>query len=146
MMFGIFSYLFGDTGSIMLFILMFAALCLIIYNTVKKKHQKISDGLIASFMGLHVAGLPRSEGHKIYLDAYDKSIVFTIGKNKNALKIEIPKDQIKAIASKTESEVIGSVERGYTTGGLGLAMIGGLVLGPVGMLTGAIVGRRRSNS
>ena len=46
----------------------------------------------------------------------------------------------------TEKEIISSITKGTTKGGLGAAAVGGALLGPVGMLTGAMVGKKKQQS
>lgn len=145
--------LFGVPGTIILVMLIVAgAIFFFIHrakttpNRVKKNTKKESqsdNGFIAELMGVHWYGLPANEGAKVFIDLCEDKITF---RAKNGDILSVAKEQVIAITSRTEQEIISSITKGTTKGGLGAAAVGGALLGPVGMLTGAMVGKKKQQS
>lgn len=143
--------LFGGIGSIIVIVMtaiVIACVVFVIYKksaggSVKAKKSQNEDGIIAELAGVHWYGLPANEGAKIFIDLCDDRITF---RAKKGDILSITKEQVIATTSRTEKEIISSITKGTTKGGLGAAAVGGALLGPVGMLTGAMVGKKKQQS
>jgi hypothetical protein len=143
--------LFGGIGSIIVIVMAAIVIACVIFavykkstgGSVKAKKAQIEDGIIAELAGVHWYGLPANEGAKVFIDLCEDRITFR-AKGRDILSIA--KEQVIAITSRTEKEIISSITKGTTKGGLGAAAVGGALLGPVGMLTGAMVGKKRQQS
>ena len=139
--------LFGSVGTVIVGVLAIAVIAFLIYRkatgTAKAKEVATENGVVAELAGVHWYGLPANEGAKVFIDLCDDRITF---RAKKGDILSIPKEQIIAITSRTEKEIISSITKGTTKGGLGAAAVGGAMLGPVGMLTGAMVGKKKQQS
>lgn len=145
--------LFGVPGTIILVMLIIIGVTIFFVHRAKTtpskvqknitKEEQADNGFIAELQGVHWYGLPANEGAKLLIDLYNDKLVFRT-RNSNILTIE--KQSIIAITSRSEKEIISSITKGTTKGGLGAAAVGGVLLGPAGMLTGAMVGKKKHQS
>lgn len=139
--------LFGDIGAVIVPILFVAVAAFLIYIKVKStsnaKKAMAEQGISAVLAGIHWYGLPANEGAKVFINLFDDRIAFS---SKNGDILSIGKEQIIAISSRSEKEIISSITKGTTRGGVGAAAVGGALLGPAGLVAGAVVGKKRNQS
>lgn len=140
--------LFGGIGAVIVSILLVAVVAFLIYIKVKaasKAKQDMAErGVSAELAGIHWYGLPANESAKVFIDLSNDGITFR-AKNDSEI-LTIAKEQIIAISSRSEKEIISSITKGTTRGGVGAAAVGGALLGPAGLVAGAVVGKKRTQS
>lgn len=140
--------LFGDIGAVIFLILLVAVAAFLIYIKVKSASKAKQDmeerGIFAELAGVHWYGLPANESAKVFIDLSNAGIAFR-AKNGNDI-LSITKEQIIAVSSRSEREIISSITKGTTKGGVGAAAVGGALLGPAGLVAGAVVGKKRNQS
>lgn len=140
--------LFGNIGAIIFPVLVVACVVALVYikkkATSNAKQEMAERGVFAELAGTHWYGLPANESAKVFIDLSNDGIAFR-AKNGNDI-LSIAKEQIIAISSRSEKEIISSITKGTTKGGVGAAAVGGALLGPAGLVAGAVVGKKRNQS
>lgn len=127
----------GNQGLIYVFVLLLSIVAVVlIHNGINKKRKHKAAGVISEFSGMLVSGLPLQINSKVNLLLFSDLLVLR-GKGMTA---QIKLQDIK-VATSMKYNDFAQVDKSV----VGRAVVGGVLLGPVGAVVGGVSGVGKKN-